>query len=67
MKSSNQKQTSKTIQTIEELALLADYSFVDTLECDPDASAEGMDYTSREVFSGHYVLVNPTPIVYYPN
>jgi uncharacterized protein YdiU (UPF0061 family) len=62
MKSSNQKQTSKTIQTIEELALLADYSLLDTLECDPDASAEGIDYTSREVFSGHYVLVNPTPI-----
>ena len=57
MKSSHQKQTSKTIQTIEELALLADYSLLDTLECDPDALEEGIDYTSREVFSGHYVLV----------
>ena len=35
---------------------------MDTLSCDPDAKANGNDYLPRQVFSGHYVPVNPTPI-----
>ena len=35
---------------------------MDTLNCDPDATANGADYAPRQVFSGHYVPVNPTPI-----
>jgi len=50
------------IKTIEELASLADYSLMDTLEADPNATANGVDHNPREVFSGHYVPVNPTPI-----
>jgi uncharacterized protein YdiU (UPF0061 family) len=35
---------------------------MDTLNCDPDATENGADYAPRQVFSGHYVPVNPTPI-----
>lgn len=62
MKSSNSKQTLKTIQTLDELADLADYSFLESLNCDPDASSDGIDYSPRQVFSGHYVPVKPTAI-----
>jgi uncharacterized protein YdiU (UPF0061 family) len=51
-----------TLKTLDELAMLADYSLVDTLSCDPDAKKDGVDHTPRQVFSGHYVPVKPTPI-----
>jgi len=51
-----------TIATLGELAKLANYSLMDTLNCDPDATENGVDYAPRQVFSGHYVPVNPTPI-----
>jgi uncharacterized protein YdiU (UPF0061 family) len=35
---------------------------MDTLNCDPDAKANGVDHAPRQVFMGHYVPVNPTPI-----
>jgi uncharacterized protein YdiU (UPF0061 family) len=35
---------------------------MDTLNCDPDAKANGADHAPRQVFAGHYVPVNPTPI-----
>jgi uncharacterized protein YdiU (UPF0061 family) len=35
---------------------------MDTLNCDPDATEDGADYTPRQVFTGHYVPVKPTPI-----
>ena len=57
----NQK-TFQTVVTIDDLAKLADYSLVDTLNCDPDAKANGVDHSPRQVFTGHYVPVNPTPI-----
>ncbi|MDD3477065.1 MAG: protein adenylyltransferase SelO family protein [Sulfurimonas sp.] len=56
------KQTYKTINRLDDLALLADYSLMDTLNSDPDAKANGIDHFPREVFSGHYVPVIPTPI-----
>ena len=62
MKSSKQNQTDKPIQTLEDLAQVAEYSFVETLHCDPDATSDGIDYAPRQVFSGHYVPVAPTPI-----
>ena len=48
--------------TLEQLAELADYSLIDTLNCDPDAKADGVDHLPRQVFTGHFVPVNPTPI-----
>ncbi len=50
------------VKTLQELALLADYSLMDTLHPDPDATTDGVDHSPRQVFSGHYVPVNPTPI-----
>ena len=50
------------ISTLGDLAKLANYSLMDTLNCDPDATENGADYAPRQVFSGHYVPVNPTPI-----
>jgi uncharacterized protein YdiU (UPF0061 family) len=56
------KKTSATISTINDLAKLVDYSLLDSLNCDPDAAENGADYAPRQVFTGHYVPVNPTPI-----
>jgi uncharacterized protein YdiU (UPF0061 family) len=50
------------IATLADLAKLANYSLMDTLNCDPDAQANGADHAPRQVFTGHYVPVNPTPI-----
>ncbi|QJR80143.1 hypothetical protein CA267_004810 [Alteromonas pelagimontana] len=46
----------------DDLAKLADYSLLDTLSPDPEATQSGEDYRPRQVFSGHYVPVKPTPI-----
>jgi uncharacterized protein YdiU (UPF0061 family) len=35
---------------------------MDTLNSDPDATTSGVDHAPRQVFSGHYVPVKPTPI-----
>ena len=56
------KENSEMIETLEGLAPLANYSFIDTLNRDPDAKEDGVDHSPRQVFSGHYVPVNPTPI-----
>lgn len=50
------------VETLDDLAKLADYSLIDTLSSDPDATQDGIDYAPREIFSGHYVPVKPTPI-----
>ena len=55
-------ETPTYIKTLDELASFADYSLIDTLNCDPQAKKEGADHIAREVFSGHYVPVKPTPI-----
>jgi uncharacterized protein YdiU (UPF0061 family) len=54
--------TSAEVETLCDLATLADYSLMDTLNPDPEAIADGVDHAPREVFSGHYVPVNPTAI-----
>ena len=56
------QETPSLVATIDDLARFADYSFVDTLNCDPEAKANGADHEPRQVFSGHYVPVKPTPI-----
>ncbi|UFS63039.1 protein adenylyltransferase SelO family protein [Sulfurimonas sp. HSL-3221] len=50
------------VKSLDDLAALADYSLMDTLTSDPEATADGVDHAPRQVFSGHYVPVNPTPI-----
>ena len=48
--------------TFAEFAQRADYSLMDSLQADPQASGDGRDHQPRQVFSGHYVPVTPTPI-----
>ena len=55
-------ETSTPVKTLDDLASLADYSLLNTLTPDPQASANGVDHSPRQIFSGHYVPVNPTPI-----
>jgi uncharacterized protein YdiU (UPF0061 family) len=56
------QKTTPTIVTLGDLAKRANYSLMDTLNCDPDATLNGVDHKPRQVFTGHYVPVNPTPI-----
>jgi len=56
------KQNAAAVETLDDLAKLADYSLMDTLNSDPEATTNGVDHAPRQVFSGHYVPVNPTPI-----
>lgn len=53
---------SPTTTSFTEFAQRADYSLMESLHADPQASGDGDDHQPRQVFSGHYVLVTPTPI-----
>ncbi|MDP2077970.1 MAG: hypothetical protein Q8J85_07960, partial [Sulfuricurvum sp.] len=55
-------ETPASVKTLNDLASLTDYSLMDTLTPNPDAKVNGVDHDPRQVFSGHYVPVNPTPI-----
>jgi uncharacterized protein YdiU (UPF0061 family) len=50
------------VTTFDEFMRLADYSLMDTLNADPDATVDGNDRRARQVFSGHFVPVTPTPL-----
>jgi uncharacterized protein YdiU (UPF0061 family) len=50
------------VTTFDEFMRLADYSLMDTLNADPDATEDGDDHRARQVFSGHFVPVTPTPL-----
>ena len=41
---------------------LANYSLMDKLNADPNATSDGNDHRARQVFSGHYVPVKPTAL-----
>jgi uncharacterized protein YdiU (UPF0061 family) len=56
------KESSSKVASLDDLAKLATHSFVDSLSPDPEATPDGVDHLPREVFSGHYVPVKPTPI-----
>jgi uncharacterized protein YdiU (UPF0061 family) len=62
MKNTPPQNDPPTVSTLADLAKLANYSLVESLKCDPEAKADGADHAPRQVFSGHYVLVKPTPI-----
>jgi uncharacterized protein YdiU (UPF0061 family) len=62
MKNPLPQKASTTISTLDDLAKLASYSLMDTLNRDPDATQNGVDHAPRQVFTGHYVPVNPTAI-----
>ena len=50
------------ITNFEKFVKLADYSLMDTLSADPDSTRDGNDHYPRQVFSGHFVPVTPTPL-----
>lgn len=50
------------ITTFSEFAAHADYSLLENLNVDPAAREDGNEHNPRQVFSGHYVPVTPTPI-----
>ena len=56
------KENLTTIEALSDLAKLVDYSLMKTLNKDPESRVDGVDHQPRQVFSGHYVPVNPTPI-----
>ena len=56
------KATPELIKNLNDLASLASYSLIDALNSDPEAKADGVDHLPRQVFSGHYVPVMPTPL-----
>ena len=48
--------------TFAAFAQRADYSLLDGLQADPQATGDGDDHQPRQVLSGHYVPVTPTPL-----
>ena len=56
------QQSAGKVANLDDLVQLSDYAFMDCLNCDPDANAQGNDHEPRQVFSGHYVPITPTPI-----
>ncbi|MFM7235176.1 MAG: protein adenylyltransferase SelO family protein [Cyanobium sp.] len=50
------------ITTFGEFAQRADYSLMHVLRADPQATPDGQDHRPRQVFSGHFVPVTPTPL-----
>ena len=62
MKNTLSQKTAPNVLTLDDLGKCVSYSLMDTLNCDPDAKENGADHAPRQVFTGHYVPVNPTPI-----
>ena len=53
---------SATASRIDALLEIVDFSLTSKLDADPHATPDGRDHDPREVRSGHYVPVAPTPI-----
>ena len=64
MNSSSDQTNSYKIKTFEEFLGKVDYSLLDSLKADPESLIDGKDHLPREVKSGHYVPVKPTPIIF---
>ena len=62
MTSPSESSAPSEVASLEAFAQLADYSLMDNLNADPDATGDGNDHRPRQVFSGHFVPVTPTPI-----
>lgn len=49
-------------KTFSDFVARSNYSLMDSLHADPEATEDGNDHHPRQVRSGHYVPVRPTPI-----
>ncbi|MBJ7549680.1 protein adenylyltransferase SelO [Marinomonas ostreistagni] len=58
----NSSDLNTKVTTMKGFAKLADYSLVDSLNADPESDPDGNEHHPRQVFSGHYVPVSPTPL-----
>jgi uncharacterized protein YdiU (UPF0061 family) len=54
--------TKSYVTSFDEFVQLADYSLMNNLNADPYAKSDGDDHHARQVFSGHFVPVTPTPL-----
>lgn len=54
--------SSPPITNFSEFVEKADYSLMESLNADPEATTDGCDHRARQVYSGHFVPVTPTPI-----
>ncbi len=54
--------TTVPTSTFAAFAQRADYSLLESLQVDPQATDDGRDHRPRQVLSGHYVPVTPTPL-----
>jgi hypothetical protein len=54
--------TAVPTSTFAAFAQRSDYSLLDSLRADPQATGDGHDHRPRQVFSGHYVPVTPTAL-----
>lgn len=62
MSDTNTQAPDKLIDNLSDLSEHVDYSLLDNLSADPEAIETGEDYHPRQIYSGHYVPVKPTPI-----
>jgi uncharacterized protein YdiU (UPF0061 family) len=62
MKTTDNSTITATIEKLDDLMPFLDYSLINRLSADPDATKDGVDHYPRQVFSGHFVPVKPTPI-----
>jgi len=62
MSNTSEPSAEPCVTSFDDFVRLADYSLMDTLNVDPDATEDGDDHRARQVFSGHYVPVTPTPL-----
>lgn len=60
----SQSASSTTVTSFTDFTQRVDYSLMDNLSVDPNATADGVDHHPRQVLSGHYVPVKPTPIAH---
>ena len=62
MTQTSSQKAAALIASVEDLAQHADYSLIHALTPDPESREDGNDHQAREVRSGHYVPVTPTPL-----
>ena len=58
----SQHSITRPITSFKEFIQLTNYSLIDNLNADPESSKDGNDHSARQVFSGHFVPVTPTPL-----
>ena len=62
MTASSSASTPAITSTFAAFAQQVDYSLMRQLRPDPQSTPDGHDHRAREVRSGHYVPVTPTPL-----